>query len=251
MAIVVTLPAPWSLIFMVGVLWIYVKFFSGNWGPNNSLEARREMFRNVKLSAKVWQWSLISVVLIVAVIQSGLVITFRVIEFPAEAWSLGFDYSAVPMWIVWLYILLMASVAGITEEMGFRGYMQVPLEKRYGPTIGIMVSSLMFMALHLNQAWAPVVLLHLFLIGVMWGVLAYGSGSLIPGIISHTITDIFNFSYWWTDIAGVFDKPTIVVTGIDSHFIVWIVVFAVSGTLSIWTVLRTRNARTTRVNHNP
>ena len=52
---------------------------------------------------------------------------------------MGIDYKAFPLWQIWLYIILTASVAGITEEVGFRGYMQTPLEKRYGPVKGIVL----------------------------------------------------------------------------------------------------------------
>ena len=77
----------------------------------------------------------------------------------------------------------------------------------------------------------------------MWGILAYASGSLIPGIISHTVADIFNFSYWWTDVAGRFDKQLITVTGIDSHFIVWFLILVSSAVLFSWAASKTLAAR--------
>lgn len=109
-------------------------------------------------------------------------------------------------------------VAGITEEVGFRGYMQVPLEQKYGPGIAVLLVSLVFVVAHLNQAWAGGILIILFGISIMWCVLARVCGSLIPGIISHTVTDIINFSYWWTDVAGEFDKRPITEIGLDLHF---------------------------------
>ena len=109
-------------------------------------------------------------------------------------------------------------VAGITEEVGFRGYMQVPLEQKYGPGIAVLLVSLVFVVAHLNQAWAGGILIILFGISIMWCVLARVCGSLIPGIISHTVTDIIYFSYWWTDVAGEFDKRPITEIGLDLHF---------------------------------
>ena len=162
--------------------------------------------------------------------DTSLVVAFRIIEFPAEAWTLAYDFADAPIWQVWLFILMAALVAGITEEVGFRGYMQVPLEGRYGPAIGITIVSIVFVVAHLNQAWAGGggILIMLFGISAVWGVLARVSGSLIPGIVSHTVADIANFSYWWTDVAGAFDKRPISETGIDSHFILWIAVFVAS-----------------------
>jgi len=243
MAILALVPIPWSLPVMWLVLFFYLKYFSGSWWPKSTAGIRAENFRAVKLTASTWKWSLFSALLIVAVIESGLVVTFRIVEFPAEAWNLGLQYESFPRGLVWLYIILMASVAGITEEVGFRGYMQAPLEKRYSPAAGIIFVALMFMLLHLNQAWAPVVLIHLFVIGTMWGVLAYVSGSVIPGIISHTIADVFSFSYWWTDVAGRFDKRPIAETGVDAHFIIWILVLVITTFLFVWAACKTRVAR--------
>jgi membrane protease YdiL (CAAX protease family) len=241
--IVALVPAPWSLVLMVGVLFLYWRYFSGSWWPRSTAGIRRESFRATRLSKGVWKWSLITAALIVVVTQSGLVITFRVFPFPADAFALGFDYNAFPIWLVWLYIILTASVVAITEEVGFRGYMQVPLEKRYGPVAAIAIVSTLFMLLHLNQAWAPFVLVHLFIIAVLWGILAYASGSLLPGIISHTVTDIFGFSYWFTDVAGRFDRQVIAETGIDSHFIVWFLILVSSAVLFSWAARKTLAAR--------
>jgi membrane protease YdiL (CAAX protease family) len=243
MMVLAFIPVPWSLVVMWLVLGLYLKYFSGSWWRKGTAQVRAENFRATKLSAKTWKWSLIAAFLIVAVIQSSLVVTFRIVKFPTEAMNIGVDFRAFPLWQVWLYIILMASVAGITEEVGFRGYMQVPLEKRYGPVFGIIFVALMFMVLHLNQAWAPFVLFHLFLIGVMWGILAYASGSIIPGIISHVVGDIFSFSYWWTDVAGSFDKRPITETGFDSHFILWVLILVVSTILCVWAIRKTLAVR--------
>jgi len=242
-AVLVLIPAPWSLFIMVALLILYLEYFGGRGWPKSTSDARKRNFRKKKMSGKIWMWSLVAALLAVVVFESGVVITFRLVEFPADAWTLGIDFSEFPLWQVWLFVLLAAIVAGVTEEVGFRGYMQVPLEKRYGPAIGIIIVSITFMLFHLNQAWAIPVLVLLLIISIMWGVLAYTSGSLIPGIISHTVTDIFNFSYWWTDIAGTFDKQPIKETGIDTHFFVWVTVFIVSVGLFVLVSRKTLSAQ--------
>ena len=110
------------------------------------------------------------------------------------------------------------------------------MEKRYGPGVGITMVSIMFLVIHLHQAWALPILFHLFAISVLLGILAYSSGSLIPSIIGHTVIDIFNFSYWWSDVAGKFERQTIYETGIDFHFTVWLLIFVVSIVLFFWVV---------------
>ena len=184
-----------------------------------------------------------SAMLGVMVMDAGLVFTFRIIDFPAEAWAQEYGLGANPPWLAWLFVIMAALVAGVTEEVGFRGSMQVPLEKRYGPAAGIVIGSMVFVIFHLNQAWAPPVLVHLFVISVLWGILAYASGSLIPSMISHVVADVVNFAYWWTDVAGTFYKLPIAKTVIDAHFVLWATVLVASGALLFWAARITLAAR--------
>jgi len=243
LVIAALVPAPWSIVVMSGVLWAYWRYFSGGWWPESTAEARRDRFRATKMPAAVWKWSLVAAMLFVVVVQSGFVVTFRIIEFPAEAFAAAYRFDDAPIWLAWLFIIMASLVAGICEEIGFRGYMQVPLEKRYGSIVGITIVSIVFVVSHLNQAWAPPILLHIFAISAMLGILAYASGSLIPGIIGHAVMDIPNFAYWWTDIAGTFDKRPIAKTGIDAHLSVWTMIFVASFTLFIWAARKTLAAR--------
>jgi len=129
-------------------------------------------------------------------------------------------------------------VAGICEETGFRGYMQLPLEKKYGPVAAIIITSIVFTLIHLSHSWAAPILPHIFFASVLLGILAYKTGSLIPGIIGHSILDIFDYSVWWSDIAGGFHKQTIFRTGADFHFTIWSLIFIVAFFAFIWSVTR-------------
>jgi membrane protease YdiL (CAAX protease family) len=237
------IPGLWSVLVMGGVLWLYLKYFSGSWWPESTAPARNKLFRAVRLPAAVWKWSLAAAALIVIIWQSGMVVTFRIIEFPADAFTAGYDIEAMPLWLVWLMVIMSSLVAGICEETGFRGYGQVPFEERYGPVAAITIVSILFLVVHLQQLWAPPVLFHLFALSVLLGIIAYSSGSLIPGMLAHVSLDIFNFSYWWTDIMGKFDKRPLAEIGIDVHFVVWMFIFVGSIILYCWTVRRTLASR--------
>ncbi len=243
LAVGAILPAPLAFVVMGMLLWLYVKYFSGSWWPKSTAEARRKYFRSIKLSPAAWRWSILAAVLIVVNWQSAMVLTFRIIEFPAETFTAGYDVEALPLWIAWLMILMSSLVAGICEETGYRGYMQVPLEVRYRPWIAIVIVSVLFLIIHLPQVWAPPVLIHLFTLSALLGILAYAAGSLIPSIIAHVSLDIFNFSYWWTDVAGTFDRRPVTETGIDVHFVLWALVFVASALLFVWSVHKTLSER--------
>ena len=64
-------------------------------------------------------------------------------------------------------------VAGICEEVGYRGYLQKPLEQRYGPVFSISITSIVFIVIHLHQAWLGNIVVLAFLVSFMIGYLAY------------------------------------------------------------------------------
>lgn len=241
-----TLPLPLPFILMIVFLWAYLRFFSGHWGPDKGRKKRAGLFRKTQLPRRIWILSLLAAALIVLIEQSGLVLTFRLAEFPSEEFLLEYDFvNALPTWTAWLVVIMISVVAGICEETGFRGYMQVPMENRYSPILSIGVVSLVFVLVHLHQAWSGAILIQIFLISALFGSIAYYSGSLIPGILAHIIMDVFNFSFWWTDLGGQFQSQTIHQTGIDSHFIIWTMILILS--LALFIVLLNKMGKQNQV----
>src|SRR5450432_679330 len=224
-----SIPAPWSVLPMVIALWIFWKYFSGRWGSKKSTVTREENFRKTRLNPYVWKWGLAGAVCFVAIIQASFVITFRIIEFPKAQFTADYKMlETMPLWVAWAILIMSAIVAGICEETGYRGYLQTPLEKKYGPLTAIIISSLVFTSIHLTKNWAYPIIPHILFASTLLGILAYKSGSLIPGIIGHSILDIFNYSVWWTGLTGGFKKQTIFKTGMDAHFVIWILIFILS-----------------------
>ncbi len=220
---------PWAFLIMTFFLGIYIYYFKGNGWPDRTKLFRLRQFRSLRLSKDQWIWSLVAAAMIVIIEQSGLVVTFRLMEFPNELFLEEYSFLATgPVWRTWLLIIMASVVAGICEEVGYRGYMQVDLEQKFGPIWGISIVSLVFVIIHLHQAWSGPILAHIFIISALFGTLAYASSSLIPTIVAHVIMDIFNFSFWWSDAGGQFNKRPINITGIDLHFIVWVVILPLS-----------------------
>ena len=214
----------------VALLVAYLWWTRGSGWPRSTSAARARATRVSSFSQRQWIMSFGAALAFAVVMHSALVILFRIIPFPVEAFHRGYDLSRIPsLPLKWLVAVFGAACAAITEETGFRGYLQQPIEERHGAFVAILVSSGLFLVAHLNQSWAiPAMFPIIFLGGVMLGLLAWSSGSLIPGFLGHTLMDIGLFAYWWTGIAGTFSARTINETGIDAPFIAACIIFSVA-----------------------
>jgi len=152
------------------------------------------------------------------------------VPYPMAAFRQGYDFSFIPSEpLRWIAVVVSAASAGICEETGFRGYMQRPIELRHGAPVAVLTSSLFFTALHLTKAWAMAGMVPIvFGAGVLLGLLAWYSGTLIFGMIGHVVMDIGLFAYWWTGIAGNFSARPITETGADRPFLIACAVLALS-----------------------
>ncbi len=220
------IPSPWFLIATAIMLWAFWKYFSGSWGLAKTKDWRTSNFRSKRLTKKAWKYGLIAAATLVVFLQSSIVLTFRLVEYPAEKFKEAYTFLAeLPTEMAWLVLIMSSLVAGICEEIGYRGYLQAPLEKKYNFLTANIVTSVVFVLIHLHQAWAPPVIFHIFFISMLLGYMAQAFQSLVPGIITHVVFDIFNFSYWWSDILGEFTLKPVGTTGVDLHFIITAIVF--------------------------
>jgi membrane protease YdiL (CAAX protease family) len=200
----------------------YVWWAGGGGPPLGTQGARRIAFRVGALSPAQCAWGIIAALSFAVSVHAAIVLLFRLVPFPIEAFRQGYDLSFIrSQRLAWLAVVVSATSAGICEETGFRGYMQRPIEHRHAAPTAIVVSSLLFMLLHLTKGWALMGMVPIvFGAGVLLGLLAWSSGSLIPGMIGHTVMDIGLFSYWWTGIAGDFTARPISETGVDQPFLI-------------------------------
>src|SRR6266481_5637629 len=211
-------------------LGLFLWWTGGGGPPRTTGAARATAFRRGRLSPAQWFWGVIAALFFAATIHASIVLLFRFVSFPMAAFRQGYDLAFIPsLPLKWLAVVVSAASAGICEETGFRGYMQRPIEQRHGAPIAILVSSLFFTLLHLNKTWATLGMVPVvFCAGVLLGLLAWSSGSLIPCMMGHVIMDIGLFAYWWTGIAGDFAARPITETGVDLLFVFACVVFTVS-----------------------
>jgi membrane protease YdiL (CAAX protease family) len=228
--LLVNLGVPLATISEAVFLSLYIWWATGGGPPRKTQDSRAFAFRRRALSSTRWFWGIVAAVFFAVTIHTAIVLLFRFVPFPKEAFRHGYNFSFIPsLPLKWLAVVVSATSAGICEETGFRGYMQRPIERRHGAPIAIVVSSLLFTLLHLNKTWATLGMVPIvFLAGILLGLLAWSAGSLVPGIIGHVLMDIGLFAYWWTGIAGDFTARPITETGIDVSFSIACVVFIAS-----------------------
>ena len=223
-------------------LGLYVWWVSGGGPPQRTHAARSVAFRSGALSTKQWFWGLVGAFSFAVTIHASIVFLFRLTPFPLEAFRHGYDFSFIPSQTLrWIAVVVSAISAGICEETGFRGYMQQPLEERHGAPTAILSSSFLFMLVHLTKAWAMVGMVPIvFGAGVLLGLLAWSSRSLIPSMIGHVVMDIGLFAYWWTGIAGDFTARPISKTGVDQPFLITCAVLSISLPIVLHSVRKLR-----------
>jgi len=240
--LLVTLGVPMGSALEILVLILYLWWVSGG-GPGRSSQAfRASSFRRSSLTRRQWLWALIAALFFATTVHAGIVLLFRCMPFPLESFRRGYDLSRVPtVALKWLVVVVSAVSAGICEETGFRGYMQRPLETHYSPRAAILISAFFFTIVHLNKGWELVgMVLITFGAGILLGLLAWSSGSLIPGMIGHVLMDIGLFAYWWTGLVGTFTARPISETGIDRSFLLTCAALAVSLSIVLLTIRKFR-----------
>jgi membrane protease YdiL (CAAX protease family) len=243
--LLLNLGAPQAAIAEAIFLALYIWWAGGGGPPRIWQEARATAFRRVRLTSTQWLWGVIAALFFAATVHASIVLLFRLVPFPTASFRHGYDFSFIPtLPLKWLAVVVSAASAGICEETGFRGYMQRPIEQRHGAPVAIFISSFLFMAIHLTKDWALLGMVPIvFGAGVLLGLLAWASGSLIPCIIGHTVMDIGLFAYWWTGIAGDFTARPIAETGVDRPFLIACGAFALSLFMVFLAIVRLRRNR--------
>lgn len=88
--------------------------------------------------------------------------------------------SSVPLW---LSLTAFALAPAICEELAFRGFILSGLQRSRRPWLPIVISALLFGVIHM----IPKQQFNAALLGIVLGLLAVRSGSLLPGVVFHFI----------------------------------------------------------------
>lgn len=97
-------------------------------------------------------------------------------------------FAEAPFTLSWLLVVLLSLVAGIFEEIVFRGVLQGWLETRLPIWAAIAAQAALFAALHpISKAY----FVYVLLIGIALGWVYAVSGNLFVVIVAHVLYDIY------------------------------------------------------------
>ena len=106
----------------------------------------------------------------------------------------------------WPAVVAISLCAGVGEEALFRGGIQIFLGDRLGIPMAIGLSSAAFAAIHLAR---PVITAMLFVIGALFGVIYWQTGSLLLVMIGHALYDVWALRYLLSEFVrlGLVGEP--------------------------------------------
>jgi uncharacterized protein len=179
---------PWAGLATAAFLLLFILWLNGAGWPGSSSELRKRRLRLwPPTPAREAGDHALAVPLIVLLL--GLLTVMWVL---VDGSTGPPDLSAYPTTAYRFSILIMgAVVSGVVEEAAFRGYMQTGLE-RYGPQSAILITSTVFTLFHGVHGLQTLLLLGpgFFAASVLYGLLAWRTGTILPGMVIHTTGDM-------------------------------------------------------------
>ena len=180
---------PWAVPASAVLWWFFWRYLDGAGPPESIAEQCRAGLRANPISAQAWIWSLTTGGLGLVALVFALRVANRVVGLPQQGVP---DLSHLPRLTVWSLLLTGAPIAGVVEEAAFRGYMQGPIERRYGLVIAILITGTMFALAHLD--FTSVLWPYYVAVASIYGSVTYLTNSILPAIVLHTSGNIYSNS---------------------------------------------------------
>ena len=159
--------------------------------------------------------------------------------------------EGMPRFTIFLLLTMSSIVAGVTEEAAFRGYMQGPIERRYGLLPAILVNGTAFGLLHFPNHPADVLLMLPYYIAVaaVYGGLTWAANSILPALVMHSGGDVWSLGRLWLTGRPEWQlssaaPPLVRETGVDAALLIAVGSLAL---LTMLTIAAYRGVRRARV----
>lgn len=195
---------PWAIPVIALWVWCLWRYLQGSGPPVASAVQRRTNLRANSLPVAVWAWALFAGGLGIVALVLALRLVNHFIFLPQQQLP---NLAGVPDATIVALLVMAAPVAAIIEEAAFRGYMQRPLETRFGIAPAILITGTMFGLVHLDFTW--ILWPYYLAVAAIYGTVTYLTSSILPAIVLHTVGNLYsNFDLWshgtaeWQAAAG-------------------------------------------------
>jgi membrane protease YdiL (CAAX protease family) len=223
---------PWSVPLGLAWLWFFYQYFNGRWAPASTRAMRRRAMRAPRIGRRQYLWALAFVPVFLVYLTAVIQVAYRFVVIPED----DFDLSMLPWWTLYPSLVMVSINAGVSEEAGFRGYLQGGLERRWGPAVAILATSLLFWLAHLNHASGPARFVQLMAMSVGLGLLARCAGSIWPAVVAHATVDAIYFLAAASSVAPWFVQhpPPFAETGVDASLVAFSAVLLLTLAAGAW-----------------
>jgi len=226
---------PWCAPAMGIVLWLFWQYLGGKGWPRSTSDARHRYLRANRVPGSVLSWTLVAGLLSIVSLAGLWIVLFQLVKMPPNVID---DFSKYPALTAVLVVVIASLVSPLTEEAAFRGYCQSILEREFAGPPAILISTVFFTAAHVVHGLLWPKLLVYFLVGVVFGVTAYLTKSVLPGLLVHVIGDLTFFIFVWPHDAA---RRLVWETGTDPWFWIHVAQAAALAALAIPSFLKLSN----------
>jgi len=227
---------PWAVLPAAIYLWLFWRFVRGEGWPRSTAEARRKLCRANPLSVGVWGMALVAGVLGIATVIRFQGLMTRLVTLPRQR---DLEISKFPFASLLFWVVMGSIIAGVVEEVSFRGYMQGPIERRHGPVIAILLTGSLFGFAHFTHPEVGLILLPYYLsVAAVYGALSYLTNSILPSMVLHAGGNMLGALALFTGgrsewQASSGPTQTIWETGLDKSFWIALVTFLVVAVVAV------------------
>ena len=210
-----TTPAiPWAAPAILVMVWLAWQYLGGKGPPASTSEYRARHLRARLIAMPIFLWSLLAGALSIAALAGCWIAMTRIVRMPGSGLL---EMSGHRPLTVAVLIFTGSMIGPFMEQAGFWGYGQVILEDHFRPRTAIIILSIMFgFGPHPppgSVLWPRFV--FYFLASVSFGLLAFYTRSILPGLVTHISADLVFFTLIWPHDST---RPLIAETGLDLSF---------------------------------
>ena len=224
---------PWAVPAASVLLWLGWRYAGGHGPPARTADARRIYRRANPVAGTVWSAALIANGFALLAFCGLWIVLFQLAKAPGNP---AIDFSHYSIVAVLLIVTTGALIGAVSEEVGMRGYLQLALERRFAAPVAIFLAALALVPGHaLTQGFVWSTLLFYILVDVTYGVTAFLTRSIYPGIVAHWTGLLVFFLVIWPHDAS---RRLVNSGGADSWFWIHLLQAAIFGALAIWSFTR-------------